>query len=301
MKRPMRRKDSRAFTLIELLVVIAIIALLIGLLLPAIQHVREAAARIRCTNSLRQLALAAHHAHDTNQTLPPGVGYWPGANAYGTLHFHLLPYLEQQPLYQRSYFAGFYFVANNQVYSAPLKFLICPSDPSAPAEGQAHDTVGNTWGVSSYAANVQIVCRVAANGRMISPDYHARLPGSISDGLSNTILLAEKYAQCANNNYPAGGNFWGYYYTGANLQPFHPGFVISWNGYSIGPSSKFLVNPTPFNGNCDPTLASSAHSGGIPVAFADGSTRFLSTSITLYTWWYLCTPNGGEVVTDDAY
>jgi prepilin-type N-terminal cleavage/methylation domain-containing protein len=301
MRRQTRFNHPSAFTLIELLVAIAIIALLIGLLLPAVQHVREAAARIRCANSLRQLVLAAHQAHDSNQTLPPGLGYWPGANAYGTFHFHLLPFLEQQPLYQQSYYAGFYFVANNHVYTHPLKFWICTSDPSAPSDGQARDTMGNVWGVTSYAANVQVVCQVRPNGRMIHPDYDARLPSSISDGLSNTILLTEKYAQCVNNNYPAGGNYWAYYYTGSNLEPYHPGFAISWNGYSIGPASKFLVNPTPYNGNCDPTIASSGHSGGIQIALADGSTRFLSTNITMYTWWYLCTPNGGEVLPIDAY
>jgi prepilin-type processing-associated H-X9-DG protein len=113
--------------------------------------------------------------------------------------------------------------------------------------------------------------------------------------------MSEKYAQCFNSNYPVGGSLWGYYYTGSNLQPFHPGFEISWNGYSYGPASKFLVQPNPYNGACDPTLASSPHSGGIQIALADGSVRFLSASITMYTWWYLCTPAGGEILPSDAY
>lgn len=65
--------------------------------------------------------------------------------------------------------------------------------------------------------------------------------------------------------------------------------------------SKFQVQPRPYNGNCDPTVASSPHSGGMQAAMADGSVRFLSSSITLYTWWYLCTPSGGEVLPVDAY
>ena len=94
--------DRRSgFTLIELLVVIAIIAILIGLLVPAVQKVRESANRTQCTNNLKQLGLAAHNYHDTLKHLPPAIGYYPpAAGAFGTYLFHLLPYVEQDDLYR---------------------------------------------------------------------------------------------------------------------------------------------------------------------------------------------------------
>jgi prepilin-type N-terminal cleavage/methylation domain-containing protein len=287
-------RARRAFTLVELLVVFAIVALLVGLTLPAVQKVREAAARLKCAGNLKQLALAAHAAHDAGGTLPPGLGYWSNRTAYGTFHFHLLPFIEQGALYERSRNAGVYFVANNQTFAQRVPAFECPGDPSVPADGRGRDLVGNGWGVASYAVNVQVVCRVSAAGAMLETEHSARIPHAFPDGASNTLLMTEKYAQCFNANYPTGGTYWGYYVTGSGLLPYHPGFAISWNGYSYGPASKFLVRPTPYNGGCDPTMASSPHPGGIQAALADGSVRFLSADVSVYTWWYLCTPAGGE-------
>jgi hypothetical protein len=218
-----------------LLVVIAIIAVLIGLLLPAVQKVREAAARIQCANNLKQMALACHNCQSVQGRLPPQSGTFGGAH-FAPLFFHLLPYIEQDNVWKMAHWLDparsigdpapdpkttidigviwpTWDSVNVQSYTflrqTRIKTYQCPSDPSL---GNCID-----WcpGDASYAANFLVFGGVANKDvlpKQGTPDFETVWDGnaslrSIRDGTSNTIFFAEKYSRCEGTGSP-GGSWW---------------------------------------------------------------------------------------------
>ncbi len=212
---------SRAFTLIELLVVIAIIAILIGLLLPAVQKVREAAARMRCQNNLKQLGLAIHNYQDSNNRLPRnyqqvGGNVWEAVSA----SVQILPYIEQAPLYTQ-------FEANRTnwgfVYgtllNTELSIFKCPSAPAGPRRGtnpNGWDGPGSNYGWCTGSSIETVWAGDRFNG-MISYQTDRRF-ADVVDGLSNTILASEFLSGASFSNNPSQGRYpYDIFYVGDGL------------------------------------------------------------------------------------
>jgi hypothetical protein len=283
-----------------LLVVIALIAVLIGMILPAVQKVRESDHRARCQNNMKQIALGfIKTANDHDGLLPPGIGWYNG-NAYGTAGFHLLPYIEQKPLYNSAKWGDTFYPIATPTYQKPIDTFICPSDSTVEDNGVV-TLDGTPWGASSYAVNAQVFCQVhgAEAGPyryyMESPQGKRRYPVGLPDGTSQTIFIAEKYASGSDGG-RRGGSLWAYSVLGSDSLPMHSTFAISWSSYTIGPTSKFQVQPRP--DRCDPWLASTAHRA-MNVGMADGSVRSLSAAISGETWWAACTPDSNDILDSD--
>jgi prepilin-type N-terminal cleavage/methylation domain-containing protein len=262
------RPSRRGFTLFEVLVVLVLLILALGLLLPLVQKVREAADRVKCQNNLKQLVLACHNCDATYGKVPPSVGSFVAASSDGTLQFYLLPYLEQDKLYKDGADAdGGFSVWNKDVYSKNVPVFLCPADASG---GDAH--LYNGWlATTSYASNFMVFGLAGAKF------------SSITDGLSNTIFFAERYQIC--NETPCA---WAY----SGESEWAPIFAYS-------NVAKFQSQPA--QAQCNPALAQAIHPGGLQVGMGDGSVHTVDTSLSPQTWWRACCPNDGLVLGEDWY
>jgi prepilin-type N-terminal cleavage/methylation domain-containing protein len=315
------RASRWAFTLIELLVVIAIIAILIGLLMPAVQKVREAANRTKCFNNLKQIGLALHNYHDINGTFPSGHVEWQDTAGkfqyYGCWSISILPYVEQVPLYQKYQDRPVpnQAAANQDFCRTPLKVYMCPSDPRAglvlAPETIAPDGGGNNgsiqYAASSYKAmtgigdrsstntfggfwnEVQTAYKAHGNGKGVfhGDGYSGFTPEAIVniiDGTSNTIFVGERHTK----NHWTRGPFW----------------ADSFNLYSKGASWPFSITlvadydlcASKVNANYCKYGWGSFHENHISFLFGDGSVRLVSTQIDMNTFMALSTIAGGEVL-----
>src|SRR5262249_22007134 len=235
--------------------------------------------------------------------LPPGMG------GYGNVYFHILPFVEQQTVYQSTNDGQGNYLWENVPHfpdtTIAIPTYLCPADPSttngiiilSPADG------GGAWAAGCYSYNFQVFGNVMAfnaYGNVAAKVWQASNTfANITDGLSNTIFFTERYQGCWSvSSWDWAGTDWS-----------NPAFALPmWKqqrttgSESVGPVSMFQVQPPgPWidNPDCNQRVAQSPHDGGINVALGDGSTRFLIGSMNPTTWWAACTINGGEVLAAD--
>ncbi|QJW98790.1 DUF1559 domain-containing protein [Frigoriglobus tundricola] len=287
----------RGFTLIELLVVIAIIAVLIGILLPAVQKVRAAATRTQCQNNLKQIALATHNYESALATLPPAVTVANNGEMYPYLGWlgWLLPYAEQGPLWQISVDA--YAEQPNNPFSlphlgimTPVKVYSCPADARQSAAQLTYEN--RRVAVSGYLGVLGTDYR-SVNG-VLFKGSKVRFT-DVTDGTSNTLLAGER---------PPSPDFWlGWWYasgtadgsgdTALGVRELNSGTVAYTSSCPPGP---YAFVEGKLDQVCDALHFWSLHAGGAHFAFCDGSVRFLSYSADSIVP-ALATRAGGEVVT----
>ena len=300
------RPRRPAFTLIELLVVIAIIAILIGLLLPAVQKVREAASRMKCTNNLKQIGLGLHNYHGTYGYFPPGFtsqALTVNGDSLGPgwgWAAHLLPYVEQDPLYKTIRLdLDIAHPANAAPRVQSLPVYLCPSDnppgptftvvsddagaPICPVAFANYVGVGGTYEVTDFPdTNTGVLLR---NSKYRVTD--------ITDGSSNTLMVTERHSGRSPMTTWVGA------VTNSINPPRNPGYDDEEPATlclaNIGEPADGRTPNNPLDHVEDP---SSRHPGGVNALFGDGSVRFIKNTINPVTWSALGTRAGGEVLGD---
>jgi len=307
---------SRGFTLIELLVVIAIIAILIGLLVPAVQQVRAAAARATCQNNLKQIALALHNYHDNYKVFPMGqFNTWAAGSVpvspttpaqssserYGW-QVMIYPFIDQTPLFTqvKAQTAGGTLPYSIAARTTPIPNFICPSDPNGgftPSEGFHTNYVGCASSTVFSASSTG----TALNG-VLYPQSKVRL-GNITDGTSGTLLLSEVMMGLGGDD--RRGRIYNSY-QGENM--FSTAYVPNRSDaastdycYSCGTANP-LSPCSGVSGNLSNMnqTARSYHTGGVNAGMADGSVRFITSSIDPVAYAAMGSRNGGEIVNDTS-
>jgi prepilin-type N-terminal cleavage/methylation domain-containing protein len=341
----MRHKLRSGFTLIELLVVIAIIAILIGLLVPAVQKVREAAARTQCLNNMKQVALGLHGYHDTFKKLPPAVMMDSSVSNPATVNTNfgpnwlvmLLPHIEQGNLYKNAAQSVKNYMNNGDstwrsVASTSIPLLICPSDP---ASGTAFSGAGGTWARGNYACNagpgmfwvggggeagLQVSGGIMAprvgtiSGYYSQPTTWIAAPvmtanfgsklNTIPDGTSSTVLIDEVRIGTAASDLRG---TWALGQCGASILAAAGRIDTPYPNYSVsgGDDIENCFDDTASGMGCCSscgswqTTARSKHSGGVCIAFADASVRFVSDSVGANTWFLMHSASDGQTYTLD--
>jgi prepilin-type N-terminal cleavage/methylation domain-containing protein/prepilin-type processing-associated H-X9-DG protein len=307
MRRPLPA-CSAAFTLIELLVVIAVLAILIGLLVPAVQKAREAASRAQCQNSLKQIGLATHALHGTYRKLPPlcapsqhsalTAAGAPFAGAVGfTVFDWLLPFVEQTPLYNAANRDVNTVVRGRTVYAIPIPIYLCPSDPSSPdMMGATTHGGANFWAVGNYSANYYVFGNPNAASTVAREQGSGTLLTVFRDGTSNVVMFTERYGTCGSSGVANSGSTFANLWSDSNLT-WRPVFCVNnvpQQPASAGypPCNMFQIMPDWIN-SCDSTRAQSPHPGGINACLGDGSVRNISSGVSAASWANACDPRDG--------